>query len=299
MRIKGDQDKSSEMQALTAKLIGKSAFGSCITNKDKHRTVKLKTITSTDVIGDVEMMGDTTATKEHIASINAFMSYECLMPNMLEVTTRKLNTLYDQLHPVAKVIFDEAKLSVLRFFYDFLKRILIPENYELMETDTDSIYIALKEEKFEDNIQKDKYSLYESIKKDFFIVPGHRFGKRIPNRYKEEFKGSSMVSLCSKMYCVFDEVSQKAKFSCKGVQQRNLTSQPDSGKPQGNAIISIYKSALTSRTESSKTMTATNRGIRQKNGQMFAFEQQKTMLNSLYIKRKVLDDGIHTVPLDI
>ena len=42
MRLKGDRDKNSEMPALTAKLIGNSAFGSTITNKDKHRHVTLR-----------------------------------------------------------------------------------------------------------------------------------------------------------------------------------------------------------------------------------------------------------------
>ena len=44
LRIKGDTDKSCEMKATTAKLIGNSAFGSCITNKDKFRKVALKRV---------------------------------------------------------------------------------------------------------------------------------------------------------------------------------------------------------------------------------------------------------------
>ena len=44
LRFLGDGDRSSEIRALTAKLIGNSVFGSCIANKDKHRHVLLSTM---------------------------------------------------------------------------------------------------------------------------------------------------------------------------------------------------------------------------------------------------------------
>ena len=46
LRIKGGTDKSCEMKATTAKLIGNSAFWSCITNKDKFRKVALRRVNS-------------------------------------------------------------------------------------------------------------------------------------------------------------------------------------------------------------------------------------------------------------
>ena len=58
--------------------------------------------------------------------------------------------------------FIRAKLHNLQFYYDFIKVILKPENYELMLTDTDSIYLSLKYKSFEDNIDPAKMDCYES-----------------------------------------------------------------------------------------------------------------------------------------
>ena len=123
---------------------------------------------------------------------------------------------------IAKVIFDKAKLSVLKFYYDFLKAILVPEFYELMETDTDSIYIALTHEKFEDNIDPEKMHIYEERKADYLLVDGLKYGKRHPNRYRIECEGTRMISLCSKSYCVYNDNTKQVKFSSKGVQKRTL-----------------------------------------------------------------------------
>ena len=54
-----------------------------------------------------------------------------------------------------------------------------------------------------------------------------------------------------------------------------------------------FKSAF----ESSKDM-ATNRGFRMNNGRMVTYEQQKLGLSAYYDKRWVLEDGIHTEPIE-
>ena len=299
-RIKGDKDKSSEMQALTAKLIGNSAFGSCITNKDKHRSVELIQVSTNDILGIESNNNILDTTKQHIASINSFVGYEEVTPTLLEVSFKKLNTQNNQLRFIALVIYCLAKLSVLQFYYDFLKEVLEPESFKLMETDTDSIYIALENEKFEDNAAEDKEDLYEKLKKVYFIDENSKYGKREPNRYKVEFKGDRMIALCPKSYCVYDSKSKNVKFSNKGVQKQNMyMSELKENETRGEKIISMFENALTSSSEVSKTGEATNRGLRKKQNEMVMDEQKKTMFNSFYAKRIVLDDGINTIPLNI
>ena len=155
MRIKGDKDKHSEMLALMAKLIGNSAFGSTITNKDKHREVVLQRYNSSNEDGPLAG-SDYRAV---VASLFNFIKYEQITPQMLEVERRHDKIVYDQLRYIAKTIFDRAKLSVLKFYYDFLKAVLMPECFCLLETDTDSIYIAMKYERFEDNVDPEKREL--------------------------------------------------------------------------------------------------------------------------------------------
>ena len=121
MRIKGDKDKHSEMPALMAKLIDSSAFGSTITNKDKHREVVLQRYNSSNEDGPLAG-SDYRAV---VASLFNFIKYEQITPHLLEVERRHDKIVYDQLHYIAKTIFDRAKFLVLKFYYDFLKAVLM------------------------------------------------------------------------------------------------------------------------------------------------------------------------------
>ena len=306
MRIKGDRDKHSEMPALMAKLIGNSAFGSTITNKDKHREVVLQRYATTEKTGGG---GSPLAGSDYravVASLLNFIKYEQISPQLLEVERRHDKIVYDQLRYIAKTIFDRAKLSVLKFYYDFLKVVLMPDCFCLLETDTDSIYIATKYEKFEDNIDPEKRDLYEKLKSDYFITDECEYGKRQPNRYKVECEGHMMLSLCSKSYCVYDEGTKRVKYSAKGVQKANFNACHDLEKSQrqtfGETVVNLFQTALESATRDtgvSTTGRAVNRGLKRKYETMVMFEQEKVMFNNFYCKRRVLNDGIHTVPLSI
>ena len=173
MGIRGDKDKHSEMPALMAKLIGNSAFGSTITNKDKHREVVLQRYTNNTAAAP-PTGSDYRAV---VASMFNFIKYEQISPQLLEVERRHDKIVYDQLRYIAKTIFDRAKLSVLKFYYDFLKAVLMPDCFCLLETDTDSIYIAMKYEKFEDNVDPEKRELYEKLKSQYFITDECKYGK--------------------------------------------------------------------------------------------------------------------------
>ena len=96
---------------------------------------------------------------------------------MLEVERQHGKIVYDQLRYIAITIFDRAKLSVLKFYYDFIKIVLFTHSFCLLETDTDSIYIATKHEKFEGNIDPEKRDVYEKIKSQYFITEDCPYGK--------------------------------------------------------------------------------------------------------------------------
>ena len=46
--------------------------------------------------------------------------------------------------------------------------------------------------------------------------------KREPGIFKEEFRLTEMLCLCSKTYCCYDNRSDKFKFSSKGLNKRVL-----------------------------------------------------------------------------
>ena len=92
-----------------------------------------------------------------------------------------------------------------------------------------------------------------------------------------------MIGLCSKTYVV-SKSDHECKFSSKGVGKRFVTD------PLGT-----FRDVL----QSQRPATGTNRGFRARNNGIFTYEQERTGFSYFYCKRRVLDDGIHTVPLDI
>ena len=92
-----------------------------------------------------------------------------------------------------------------------------------------------------------------------------------------------MIALSPKnYYCDAGEEEEKKKVSCKGMSKRhNKLSWPQ------------FEEAL----EGKKDM-AINRGFRMWDGQMVTHEQLKLGLSAYYDKCWVLDDGIHTEPIE-
>ena len=91
-----------------------------------------------------------------------------------------------------------------------------------------------------------------------------------------------MIALCPKCYYVEDADGEKKKLSTKGMS-----------KKQNEITWQRFKAAL----EGSKDM-ATNRGFRMRDGRMVTYEQKRLGLSVFYDKRWVLEDGIHTEPIE-
>ena len=76
----------------------------------------------------------------------------------------------------------------------------------------------------------------------------------------------------------------QCKFSSKGIS-KNRVQDP----------LNIYKSVLENKTSSGST----NVGFIAKNNTIFTYKQHRKGFSYFYCKRKVLDDGVSTEPLDI
>ena len=142
-----------------------------------------------------------------------------------------------------------------------------------------------------------------------------KFDKRVPGLFKTEYEGEQMIGLCSKTYIVSKTVPSKAssaiktastllrkakglkrqrfrrplntiecKFSSKGLSKR-LVKDP----------LNIFKSVL----RTGKAASGHNKGFRARNNGIYSYEQTRCGFSYFYCKRRVLHDGIHTVPLDI
>lgn len=74
------------------------------------------------------------------------------------------------------------------------------------------------------------------------------------------------------------------KFSSKGIN-----------KNTNDITIESFKNVL----HTKENTTATNRGFRMVNNRIMSYLQEKKRVTYFYDKRKVLEDGISTEPLDI
>jgi hypothetical protein len=189
---------------------------------------------------------------------------------------------------VAFSVLNDAKLVMLRFYYDCIDKYIDRTDYQYMYMDTDSAYMALSDD-FEKLIKQELRKEFEDDKKNWFprtdTTENEAYDKRKPGLFKIEYEGDGMVALCSKTYYTW---GSKEKFSIKGVQYKNGRNSEILNKEQ-------YKQCL----DNQITKDCQNKGFRYVNGTMSTYEQNKIGLTPIYVKGVVMDDGIHVRPLNI
>ena len=292
-RRKGDIDPDYAIIAEMWKLIGNSAFGRTGMNKNKFT----KTIYGGEDLYD-----------KHIAT-TLFVDANVFDDDLYEITLKSRNVKQNIPIQIANSIYDDSKLLMSRFYYDCMDKYISRDDYQYIQMDTDSAYIAFTG-KFDELVKPDMKDEYEKDKHNWFLrkdtKENEAFDKRVAGLFKPEFEGEEMVALCSKSYHVkgFDEKAVKGKdnfkLSCKGIQRNNNEDKltMDSHK----AVLYLNKKSIVE-----------NRGMRimndkqiyeiendlEKNKKIYNYVVKKVGLSGKYDKRRILNDGISSVPLDI
>ena len=107
------------------------------------------------------------------------------------------------------------------------------------------------------------------------------FDKRTPGLFKVEWCGDGFVGLCSKTYYCFGATN---KYSTKGLSKRHNDIDKDA-----------FLAVLTNR----RSGSGVNRGFRVRDSSVMTYVQERAALTYFYPKRKVLEDGLSTAPLDL
>ena len=205
-------------------------------------------------------------------------------------------------------VYQYAKLRMLEFYYDFLDYYLDRRDYQYIEMDTDSAYLALAgkslEELVKPHLRQQFYDQWaewlpaEACKQhqDQFkatrmanqlwtpepcCVAQKKYNKRTPGLFKVEWEGEGMIGLCSKTYFGWGE---KNKCSTKGINKRH-------NEINKEKFLDVLKNKQSS--------GGTNVGIQVNQHSVYTYRQQRDALSYLYPKRRVLADGITTEPLSI
>ena len=136
-------------------------------------------------------------------------------------------------------ILQYAKLRMLELFYNFFDKFCDVDTFEELEMDTESIYLALAQDKLYDRIRPSNKAEWEFLREsdwddsfkadavqNFFprncFDKHEKHDKRETGLFKEEFRCTEMICICSKTHCCYDAKSDKYKFSSKGLNKWTL-----------------------------------------------------------------------------
>ena len=292
-RRAGDVDPDKAIIADTMKLLGNSAYGKTVTNIDKHRDVRY-----CNEVG----------TSSHINN-KRFRQLDVVAEDAYEITSSKARVTYDLPLHIGFFVYQYAKLRMLQFYYDFIDRYVERPLYQYCEMDTDSAYIALAGDTIDDLVRPELREHYFQHRSEWLpaeCCAEHKgdyvetrlagrtwtatesccfarkaYDKRTPGLFKVEWCGDGFIGLCSKTYYCFGATN---KCTTKGLNKR-----------QNNIDKDAFLDVLTNR----RSGSGVNHGFRVRNSTVLSYIQERAALTYFYPKRKVLEDGLTTAPLDL
>ena len=293
-RRQGDKNTDCKILSDLYKLLGNSSYGKTICNKQNYTHTRYVT----------------TAKAMRLAGHWSVQNVSELSDTTVEITSLPRKVVYDLPIQIGFMVYQYAKLKMLSFYYDFLLRYVDRKDFELCEMDTDSLYFALSTDTLEEAVipemreeffrERHKWLPSESCdisyhRESYIKARTHNlvwlpppccqertvYDQRTPGLFKIEWEGDVMTSLNSK--CYLGE-GKTQKMSCKGVIQH-----------QNSLDMKKYRNVL----ETRKSHHVTNKNFRTHEHSMVTYQQSKTGLNYMYVKRKVCSDGVSTIPLDI
>ena len=170
-RRAADNDKNKKQLGDTAKLKGNSFYGKMIENLEKHMTTKFTR--------DEKLI-------DKIFRSPFFEDLEEINAGVFEVRQRKRQVTITRPYQCGIAVYQLAKLRMLEFYYDFLDKFCDRRDFELIQMDTDSFYMALSAEDFDDIIKPEMKDLYKEEKKNWLVTD--EYSKRVPGLFKAEFQ---------------------------------------------------------------------------------------------------------------
>ena len=288
-RREGDENPNSSVVAETMKLLANSSYGYQIMDRSRH--------TVTKYLSDEKTHG--------AINTKLFKRLDHINDQLYEVELAKAEIEHREPIIVGFFILQYAKLRMLELYYNFFERFCDVNKFEELEMDTDSLYLALSEKELYDCIREESKAEWRLLRtkdcRDDFTANATtnffprtcctkhiKHDKREPGLFKEEFRCTEMLCLCSKTYCCYDSNSNKYKFSSKGLNKRTLEDCGDGPMPKYRKVLDEFIN-----------VTSTNRGFRTVHHSVATYEQTKKGLSYFYPKRIVDTDGIHTRPLNL
>ncbi|XP_068699900.1 uncharacterized protein [Montipora foliosa] len=297
MRRAGDAAQPNEdgsvsdekILAETSKMMGNCPYGKSLTKVQRHQDIKIVDLKEASVLVTKPQFRDL----EKVGNEQDGFVYEVqLCKKTLQM---KLPLQF------GFFVYQYAKLKMLQFYHDCVAKHLEEQDFQLIEMDTDSLYMAVSKAGAE-KLQQLELAENQRSEPEWFPrsdTPEHKaYDKRTPGLFKKEYEGSGCVALASKTYLCYEKAQEdqmeagenvsdlKRKKSTKGLQKSNVFGRKD--------YLEVLQRDEDMTEESAGS--GINRGFRFVDGKMRAYWQRKTGLSYFYCKRIVLEDGLSTAP---
>ena len=144
-RWTGDVDKSMALLAEVFKLLGNSTYGKLIEALERQTNV---------IYTKDEKVVDRTLRSAYFEDLEE-------IGEAYELESRKPRITIRRPFQVVIAVYQLAKLRMLEFYYDFLDKYIDRRDFELIQTDTDSNYIATSSERLEDIVRPELKAEFE------------------------------------------------------------------------------------------------------------------------------------------
>ena len=220
---KGDENPNSSVAAETMKLLANKSYGYQIMDRSRNTVTKYLSDRETHAANNSKL----------------FRRLDHVNNSLYDVELVKAQIEHKEPIIVGFFILQYTKLRMLELYYNFFTRFCDVNKFQELEMDTDSLYLALAEKELEDCIRPEMradrqrlrskdcvYSFTADAVANFFprtcCVKYKQHDKREPGFFKEEFRCTEMLCLCSKTYCCYDVTCNKHKFSSKGLNKSVL-----------------------------------------------------------------------------
>lgn len=270
-RRQADRPGGSNILGETAKTVGNAAYGRFLMDVTRHVNVTYEQY------------------DEKVArALNSFFfrDLEEFPESVFEIKSSKKKVRMELPIQVGFFVYQYAKLHMLKFYYHFIDHFLDRTEFEYLQMDTDSAYMALSGESIEALVKSHLTTEFQNIKCNWFPRTDTRehamYDKRTPGLFKVEWEGHGFVGLNSKTYCCWGNNGHK--FSCKGVSKETNAVKKEN-------YLRVLNTGISEEAE--------NRGFRIVNNKVLTYSQFRTGFSYFYPKRVVLEDGITTTPLQI
>ena len=195
-------------------------------------------------------------------------------------------------------------MRMLELYHNFSTKFCDNDKYEEKETHTHSLYLVLAKkycmfvykarESKSGNCYAAKIVMTRSLQTlaanfpSNFCAKHKKQDKRELGLFKEEFRYTEILCLCSKTYCCYNFVSIKFHSGSKGLKKGTL-------EDSGVRAMKKYRKAL----GQTENVTSATRGFRTKKHCVATYVQTKKGISYFYPKRIVESVGIHTFPLKL